>query len=141
MRPIGVLSDNEKTAVAMKRGGATYAQIGKALGLSGSQAKVLEAKGLRAESHAQSGPAHNAQMFLSVRAYNALKNRNINISDEGAHHEVAKMRVSDLMAIPNLSKKSIAQIQEWLLSNGLSLAPEGGAKKHKPICPHCRKVI
>lgn len=141
MKPIGVLDEREILVLDMRKKGKSYAEIGRDIGVSRSQAKVVAEIAWRKKTTQAEGKNHRAHMFLSTRSYNALRYNGINIADEDAHIKVSKMKEKDLLEFPNFSKKSLSEIHLWMEANGLSIACDPQPEKPRQLCPHCSKHI
>lgn len=139
MRPIGKLTERHETALQMRDAGATYKEIGRALGVSGSQAKVLTWQGERVARRQVACPSHKVADFLGVRAFNVLQaTAGVDLMSEGAAKIVADMPVAELLNLPNCGKSSLAQIEAWLEYNGLKVnRPQPRPAPRGTICPHC----
>jgi len=141
-RPVGYLTEREREALSMRRDKRTFGEIGRAIGVSTNQARVVFLKAEKKDRTAAACPEHNAAMFLGVRAVHCFRNHNIDVlSDPKAHIAVARFSKSDLETIPNLGQNSIRQISEWLSSNGLAFRVKAEKISSRRKGPHCGEDI
>jgi hypothetical protein len=105
--------------LALRQGGATYAEIGDALGLSLERARqiVLKARRLTDDPHWYDALPMRAQTFLHIHDLAELPEREAAIA-------VARLTRRELLAAPNVGKGAVAAITDWLDRHGLESQPE-----------------
>jgi hypothetical protein len=105
-------------ATRMRQHGATYAQIGAALGgLSVEAARRL----VLIEEHRAGRPRWHSD--LGVRALNGLSNIGVNVNgpEVEAAKATAKFTRRQLLGRPNFGAGSVATVCAWLATHGLTL--------------------
>jgi Sigma-70, region 4 len=103
-------------ALALRQSGATYADIGAALGLSLERARQITRKAERL--------ANAPRWFdpLPMRAQTFLHNTGLSeLPETEAAAAVARFTRRDLLATPNVGKGAIAELVAWLGKHGLAL--------------------
>jgi hypothetical protein len=106
-------------ALALRQAGATYAEIGDALGLSLERARqiVLKARRLSDDPHWYDA--------LPMRAQNFLHSMNLaELPEREAAIVVARFTRRELLAASNVGKGAVAAITAWLKTHGLKSQPE-----------------
>jgi hypothetical protein len=106
-------------ALALRRGGWTFAAIGKALGVSLERARqvVRKAERRKRDPHWYDG--------LPVRAIYFLHGRSLtSVPEIEAAHAVARLSRRELMNTPNFGAGACAAVIAWLARHGLKLQPE-----------------
>jgi hypothetical protein len=105
--------------LALRQGGATYAEIGDALGLSLERARqiVKAAQRLIDDPHWYDVLPMRAQTFLHSMNLAALPEREAAIA-------IARFTRRELLVAPNVGKGAVAAITDWLERHGLKSQPE-----------------
>ena len=119
---IKTLTDNQKTAIRMRKEGCTLSQIGKAIGRSRDTARWTIIRGERLIEHEKTDPFWG----LSIRTVNSLWNREIFTKDQliasiefGSFDKASKWPRS-------FGKKSHEEIMDWFKRNTQSLVQVEG---------------
>jgi Sigma-70, region 4 len=105
-------------ALALRQSGATYADIGAALGLSLERARQIVRKAERL--------ANNPRWFdpLPMRAQTFLHNAGLTaLPETGAAVAVAQLTRRELLAKPNFGRVACDALVAWLARHGLTLKP------------------
>ena len=111
-------------ALRLRSAGATYAQIGVALGLSSTRIGQLLAKAERLAAQ----PRWHGQ--FPARALNFLIIRGLtDLPELEAARAVAKLSRRELMKQPNLGKGAIGALEAWLTGLDLALRDEALARE------------
>ena len=119
-------------ALALRRGGWTFAVIGNALGVSPKRAGqiVRKAERRKRDPHWYDG--------LPVRVIYFLYGRGLtSVPEIEAAHAVARLSRRELMRTPNFGAGSCAAVVAWLARHGLKLQPESpyAQKNEPPLSP------
>jgi hypothetical protein len=103
-------------ALALRQSGATYAVIGKALGLSVGRAQQIVR---RAERLALAPRWYDS---LPMRAQTFLHNAGLaELPESEAAAAVARLSRRELLASPNFGKDAAGAVTAWLARHGLAL--------------------
>jgi Sigma-70, region 4 len=106
-------------ALVLRQSGATYAEIGAALGLSLERARQITRK---AERLANSPRWYDG---LPMRAQTFLRNAGLSeLPEIEAATAIARFTRRELLAIPNFGKGAATAIVAWLAQHGLTLMKE-----------------
>jgi Homeodomain-like domain len=109
-------------ALALRQAGATYAEIGAALGLSQARAYQIVRKAERL--------ANSPRWFdpLPMRAQTFLHNAGLTeLPETEAALAVAQLTRRELLATPNFGKSAAVAVTAWLARHGFTLKVEGAA--------------
>lgn len=141
--PVGVASEREAVALSMRLQGATLAEIGRRLGVSRSQARIVLEKAKRKKDMANADQMHNASQFLGQRAVNVLKNEGIDISDPEAHVKTFAIGINGIKKLPNCGEETSNQIYDWLESCSFDIRQRNQEPvyNHKEKCPRCGRPV
>jgi hypothetical protein len=103
-------------ALALRQSGATYAEIGAAIGLSLERARriVRKAERLANDPHWHDNLPARAQTFLHNTGLSELP-------ETQAAAELAQLTRRELLSAPNIGKSAAAAIAAWLARHGLTL--------------------
>jgi hypothetical protein len=105
-------------ALALRRDGATYAAIGRTLGVCLERARRIT---LKAERLAVAPRWYDG---LPARAINLLHQRGLKaLSEIDAARAVAQFTRRELMSTPNFGRVSLSALRAWLAKHGLALRP------------------
>jgi len=135
--PVAQMNEKERTAFKMREQGATFAEIGLALGVSRSQANILFRIADRKAGLSEFAPPHGAQMFLSRRTVNHLELcLGVDAFAHDAPLKISGLSARDILNAANLGRRAVQEIAAWLEHNGLSLKGQPN-EKTSTRCPHC----
>lgn len=133
-------------ALALRNGGATYQEIGAALGLSSSRVAQIIAKAKRLVQRPQ---WHSR---LTARGLNLLAVRGLaNLPEIEAARAISALSRRELMSEPNIGRGACDALYAWLRARGLALRNESLSEKtggfrgrpthfHDPFAPGRRAV-
>jgi hypothetical protein len=119
-------------ALALRQAGATYAAIGRELGVCLEHARQIVRKAERLITHSRWYDR------LPMRAQNFLHNANLSaLPETEAATAVARYSRRELLTTPNLGRGAVGAIATWLAHHGLALQPEqkkaGAPSRERPF--------
>lgn len=122
-------ADRRAQALALRREGATYAAIGRTLGVSQTRAKQIVDRAAW-----QASNPHRVQ--LPMRAANFLKLEGfLDLTEADAAAAVAKLTRREVLAHPNVGKGAVAALADWLALHGHTFSEDAVERRKRSNSP------
>lgn len=128
--------------LGLRDAGLGYAAIGRKIGCSGTQAKVIEARALRYDDWRLNHDPATIEA-LPTAVFHALRNDNpkMRASEITARFVCDKYAADDLLRVHRIGMEGTKVVNDWLAANGLELRVSQRPKRKKRLCPHCGEEI